>query len=118
MFAYNKVSEDNLVTFEKKKEGCCICIRKSVLDILPLIPAQLTMFYGDSWIFHWVHRLGYLRGNMKNNWIYHFVGSSTRKNIGKFRVLRVYEKAIYAALIKEPNSMNPPLFSEDEEEED
>lgn len=83
------------INYTKKKVGCCICIRKCVLDLIPEIPKPLEMFYGDSWIFYWVHRLGYLRGNMLHNPVYHFVGSSTKKDIRKYRNIRANEHSIY-----------------------
>jgi len=58
----------------KKRQGCCFALRKSHLNLLPVIPKQLKTFFGDDfWLYH-SRKLGCQWYVDEGNVIYHEVG--------------------------------------------
>ena len=63
----------------KHKEGWAFTIRKNLLDEIPPIPTELTMFFGDDWYWWHTYKRGFLWYKDSGVIIYHAVGASLRK---------------------------------------
>lgn len=69
----------NDVSRMKHKEGWAFTIRKNLLDEIPPIPTELTMFFGDDWYWWHTYKRGFLWYKDNGIAIYHAVGASLRK---------------------------------------
>ncbi len=59
-----------------KREGWAWTIRKDLLDAIPPIPKELTMFGGDDWYFYFVRKYGYIWVKMTDCFCFHSPGAS------------------------------------------
>ena len=80
----------------KHKEGWAFTIRKKLLDEIPPIPTELTMFFGDDWYWWHTYKRGFLWYKDNGVAIFHAVGASLR-NIDKEErdALRNAERSIW-----------------------
>ena len=92
-----------------KREGWAWTIRKDLLDAIPPIPEELTMFGGDDWYFYFVNRYGYIWAKMTDCFCYHAPGASQDpklaslvKDEGKLcrRLLHKYEMKFKSGILK------------------
>lgn len=91
-----------------KREGWAWTIRKDLLDAIPPIPEELTMFAGDDWYFYFVNKYGYIWAKMTDCFCYHSPGvskdpeyASLVKDEGKLckRLLWEYEKKFNSGVL-------------------
>ncbi len=92
-----------------KREGWAWTIRKDILDAIPPIPKELTMFGGDDWYFYFVRKYGYIWAKMTDVFCYHRPGVSKEpefaslvKDEGKLcrRLLHKYEMKFNSGVLK------------------
>jgi hypothetical protein len=98
------VSRKNRIGMKRmrKREGWAYTMPTDLLYSLPPIPTELTMFYGDDWLYRLCKRNHRYWVMMKGNFIYHKVGMSVKEIPGGARVTRPLvqaEKEIYLQLI-------------------
>ena len=89
----------------KKRSGWAFFVRRSALESIPSIPNDLSMFFGDAWIFQLLHIKGWYRYHMIDNPVFHYGGISLKQGpVSKSRSLRRYERHIYRKAIEEIKS--------------
>ena len=81
-----------------KREGWAFTIKKSLLDQIPPIPAQLKTFCGDDWFWHYTHKKGLFWYKHIGNCIFHHVGAAVRK-LGVRKNMNA-EKRIFRGIIR------------------
>jgi GT2 family glycosyltransferase len=89
----------------KRKEGWAFTIRDKLVKLLPLIPKELFIFFGDDWIWRHTYLNGYNWIKDLDNKITHLVGQSLtggQYNI-KLRKKLEYERNAYRAILSNGN---------------
>ena len=90
----------NNLSHTSKRQGWPFSIRRDILDKIPPIPDELTIFCGDDWLSLWVINMGFRWYIMLDNRCFHYVGSSISQiSIGKGTLKA--EKRILQAMLKE-----------------
>lgn len=84
----------------RHREGWAFSIRRDYLDSLPPIPDALTMFCGDDWLWHWSIQRHTPWHLMKDNLVFHWVGSSVR-GLPDRRALMDREKKTLMRILRE-----------------
>jgi len=54
-----------------RREGGAFTFKTPILNKIPPIPPELTMFFGDDWLYEWSRKLGYHWIKIINSQIYH-----------------------------------------------
>lgn len=81
------------------RQGWAFSIRRDVLDKIPPIPDELTMFCGDDWLFMWSINLGLKWYMMLDNKCFHYTGTSVSKIPFRKRTI-LYEKQALLKLLR------------------
>lgn len=72
-----KVYQSVIVALDR--EGWAFSIRRKMLDMIPPIPADIKIFYGDNWFWYWTLKLGYVWLKDYDTMVLHHVGVSVKK---------------------------------------
>ena len=89
----------------KKRSGWAFFVRRSALESIPPIPNDLSMFFGDAWIFQLLHIKGWYRYHMVDNPVFHYGGVTFKQGlVSRSRSLRARERHIYRKAIEEIKS--------------
>jgi len=54
-----------------KREGGAFTFRGPILEKIPPIPAELTVYFGDDWYYAWTEKMGLFWVKIMNSLIYH-----------------------------------------------
>jgi len=99
---HNTASQLNRIHKTKKRSGWAFFIKRSVLNKIPLIPTQLTNFFGDAWFFDNALKEGSYRLHMVDNPVYHYGGVTLKQSpLRPLRLQRNRERHIYRKILKE-----------------
>lgn len=81
------------------RQGWAFSIRRDVLDKIPTIPDELTMFCGDDWLFLWSVNMGFKWYLMLDNRCFHYTGTSVAKMHFRKRTT-LYEKQALLRILR------------------